>query len=132
MKLKVIIHADGLSRGNPGLAAIGATIKNDRGRLLASVSRRIGRATNNQAEYRALMAALEEAVKLGAAEASIYLDSELVVRQLSGRYRVKNAALKPLHGEAKRLLGRLTSFTVTHVPRRQNAEADRLANAALK
>ena len=85
MKLKVIIHADGLSRGNPGPAAIGATIKDEKGQLLASVSQRIGRATNNQAEYRALMAALKEAVRLRATEASVYLDSELVVRQLSGR-----------------------------------------------
>jgi ribonuclease HI len=129
---KVIIYADGVSRGNPGLAAIGATIKDGRGRLLATISRGIGRATNNQAEYRALIAVLEEAHRLGATEASIYLDSELVVRQLSGRYRVKNAALKTLHNEARRLLGRLGSFSITHVPRRQNAEADRLANIALK
>ena len=129
---KVIIHADGLSRGNPGIAAIGATIKDGEGRLLAAVSQGIGRATNNQAEYRALIAALREAHRLGATEASIYLDSELVVRQLSGRYRVRNAALKSLHHEASRLLSRLQSFTISHVPRRQNAEADRLANAALK
>jgi len=131
-KPRVIIHADGLSRGNPGPAAIGATVKDGKGQLLASVSRQIGRATNNQAEYRALIAALREAVGLGAGEASIYLDSELVVRQISGRYRVKNAALKPLHNEAKELLGRLKVFTITHVPRRQNTEADRLANAAVK
>jgi ribonuclease HI len=129
---KIIIHADGLSRGNPGLAAIGATIRDGKGQLLASVSQGIGRATNNQAEYRALIAALREAHKLGAAEASIYLDSELVVRQLNGRYRVKNAALRTLHDEAKRLLGKLAGYTVSHVPRRQNAEADRLANAALR
>jgi ribonuclease HI len=129
---RVIIHADGVSRGNPGLAAIGAAIKDERGQLLATISRRIGRATNNQAEYRALVAALEEAHRLGATEAGIYLDSELVVRQLNGSYRVKNAALKTLHNEVKKLLGRLSSFTVVHVPRRQNAEADRLANIALK
>jgi ribonuclease HI len=129
---KVIIHADGLSRGNPGIAAIGATLKDGKGQLLAAISQGIGRATNNQAEYRALIAALREAHRLGATEASIYLDSELVVRQLSGRYRVKNAALKSLHREASGLLGRLESFTISHVPRRQNAEADRLANAALK
>jgi ribonuclease HI len=132
LELKVIIHSDGVSRGNPGLAAIGATIKDGRGQLLATISRRIGRATNNQAEYRALIAVLEEAHRLGATEASIFLDSELVVRQLSGSYRVKNAALKTLHNEIRRLLGRLSSFTVVHVPRRQNAEADRLANMALK
>ena len=129
---RVIIHADGVSRGNPGLAAIGAAIKDGRGRLLATVSRRIGRATNNQAEYRALIAVLEEAHRLGATEASIYLDSELVVRQLNGSYRVKNSTLKTLHNEVRRLLGRLSSFSITHVPRRQNAEADRLANIALK
>jgi ribonuclease HI len=128
---RVVIHADGASRGNPGLAAIGATIKDGRGQLLAAVSQRIGRATNNQAEYRALMAALKETVKMGATEASIYLDSELVVRQLNGRYRVKNAALKPLYHEVSRLLGRLRSFSITHIPRRQNSEADRLANKAL-
>jgi ribonuclease HI len=132
LKLKVIIHADGLSRGNPGPSAIGATVKDGTGRLLASVSQRIGRATNNQAEYRALIAALREAVRLGASQASIYLDSELVVRQLGGSYRVKNAALKLLHNEARELLARLEGFTITHVPRRRNAEADKLANAALK
>jgi ribonuclease HI len=129
---EVIIYADGLSRGNPGLAAIGATVKDSRGQLLAAVSQGIGRATNNQAEYRALIAALREAHRRGATEASIYLDSELVVRQLNGSYRVKNAALKSLYHEASSLLGRLKSFTITHVPRGQNAEADRLANAALK
>jgi ribonuclease HI len=129
---KVIIYADGVSRGNPGLAAVGATIKDGKGQLLAAVSQSIGRATNNQAEYRALIAALTEAHRLGATEASIYLDSELVVKQLNGRYRVKNAALKSLYHEASRRLGRLKSFTITHVLRRQNAEADRLANTALK
>ena len=128
----VIIYADGVSRGNPGLAAVGATIKDGKGQLLAAVSQSIGRATNNQAEYRALIAALTEAHRLGATEASVYLDSELVVKQLNGRYRVKNAALKSLYLEASQLLGRLNNFTITHVPRRQNAEADRLANTALK
>jgi ribonuclease HI len=131
LKQKVIIHADGLSRGNPGTAAIGATVKDEKGQLLAAVSQGIGRATNNQAEYRALLAALREAVRLGAGEASIYMDSELVVRQISGRYRVKNAALQILHNEARGLLGRLERFTISHVPRRRNAEADKLANQAL-
>ena len=132
MKVKrVIINADGASRGNPGPAAIGATIKDEKGQLLASISQRIGRATNNQAEYRALIAALKEAVKLGAIEASIYLDSELVVKQLSGKYRVKNAALKPLYQEVKKLQGRLRGSVVNHIPRQQNVEADSLANATL-
>lgn len=129
---KVIINADGVSRGNPGPAAIGATIKDERGKLLASISQRIGHTTNNQAEYRALIAALKGALKLGVTEVGIYLDSELVVKQVTGRYRVKNAALKPLYSEVKKLLGQLRGFTITHVPRQQNREADKLANAAFK
>lgn len=128
---KVIIHADGASRGNPGQAAIGAVIKDEQGRLIASVSRRIGRATNNQAEYRAIIAALEEAVRLGLRQVDVKMDSELVVKQINGEYRVKKATLKPLYQQMKQLLGSLEGFTVTHIPRRQNGEADRLANKAL-
>ena len=129
---RVVIHADGASRGNPGQAAIGATIKDGEGRLLASLSQRIGRATNNQAEYRAVIAALERALKLGAAEADIYLDSELVVKQINGRYRVRNAALKPLYRQVKELTASLKGFRISHIPRRQNAGADGLANRAFK
>jgi len=129
---RMAISADGASRGNPGSAAIGATIKDEQGGLIARISRRIGRATNNQAEYQAVIAALHEAVRLGAREVDIRLDSELVVRQLNGRYRVKNAALKPLYQEAKGLLVRLEAVTIHHVPREQNREADRLANMALR
>jgi ribonuclease HI len=129
---RVIINADGASRHNPGPAAIGATIKDERGRLLASISRHIGRATNNQAEYRALIAALEKAIGLGARRVDIRLDSELVVKQMKGRYRVKNAALRPLYLRVGELLSKLEGFSITSVPREQNAEADRLANAALK
>jgi ribonuclease HI len=125
------INADGASRGNPGPAAIGATIKDEQGGMIARISRSIGRATNNQAEYRAVIAALREAVRLGAREVDIRLDSELVVRQLSGRYRVKNATLKALYQEAKGLLELLETVTIRHVPREQNREADRLANMAL-
>ncbi|HUV43844.1 MAG TPA: ribonuclease HI family protein [Dehalococcoidales bacterium] len=128
----LVINADGASRGNPGPAAIGATIKDENGRLLASVSQRIGRTTNNQAEYRALIAALEKAISLEARRVDIRLDSELVVRQVEGRYKVKKATLRPLYLRVGELLGRLEGFTLTHVPREQNAEADRLANAALK
>ena len=130
--MKVIIHADGASRGNPGQSAIGATIEDDEGRLLASLSRPIGRATNNQAEYRAVIAALKEALKLGAVEADIYLDSELVVKQINGSYRVRNAALKPLYLEVKELTASLKGFRISHIPRRQNAGADALANKAFK
>ena len=128
--MKVIIHADGASRGNPGQAAIGATIEDVEGRLLASVSQPIGRATNNQAEYRAVIAALERALKLGAVEADIYLDSELVVKQVNGSYRVRNAALKPLYQQVKELAASFKGFSISHIPRRQNAEADALANKA--
>jgi ribonuclease HI len=128
---RAVIRADGASLGNPGPSAIGATIKDEQGRLIASISKPIGRATNNQAEYRAVIAALEEAIRLGVSQADIYLDSELIVRQLNGRYRVKNAALKPLYQRAKQMLGHLESFTINHIPRQQNMEADRLANNAL-
>ena len=128
---KAVIHSDGASRNNPGPAAIGATIKDEQGRLLATISRSIGRATNNQAEYRAVIAALEKAIKLGARQIELNLDSELVARQVTGRYRVKSEALKPLFDRVKKLLGSLEGFSIRHIPRRQNQEADRLANDAL-
>jgi len=129
---RVVIYADGASLGNPGPAAIGATIKDEQGRLIASISQGIGRTTNNQAEYRAVIAALEKATRLGAKEVAINLDSQLVVRQIKGEYRVKKAALKPLYQRVKQLQSRLESFTITHIPRQQNQEADYLAHTALK
>ena len=128
---KTVIFADGASRGNPGPAAIGVTIRDEQGRFIASISRRIGRATNNQAEYRAIIAALEAAAGLDAGQVDIKMDSELVVKQINGEYRVKSATLKPLYQRVQQLLGSLGEFTITHIPRRQNAEADRLANKAL-
>ncbi len=132
MKVKrVVIYADGASRGNPGLAAIGATIKDEQGKLVARISQRIGRTTNNQAEYRAIIAALEEATRLGARQVELNTDSELVVRQIKGVYRVKNVALKPLYQKVQQLQSSLESFVINHIPRWQNTEADRLANKAL-
>ena len=128
---KAVIFADGASRGNPGPAAIGVTIKDERGKLITFISQRIGRATNNQAEYRAIIAALEEATRLGVKQVDIKMDSELVVRQINGEYRVKKATLKPLYQQVKRLQDLLPDFTVTYIPRRQNFEADKLANKAL-
>ena len=128
---KAVIFADGASRGNPGPAAIGVTIKDERGELITFISRRIGKTTNNQAEYRAIIAALEEAVRLGAKQVDIKMDSELVVKQINGEYRVKKATLKPLYQQVKQLQGLLRDFTVTHIPRQQNSEADKLANKAL-
>ena len=133
MKIKrVIIFTDGASQGNPGPAAIGAIIKDEQGRVITAISQGIGRTTNNQAEYRAIIAALENAVSLGASQVDMRSDSELVVRQINGRYRVKNASLKPLYQKVKHLQSQLEVFTITHIPRQQNTEADSLANMALK
>ena len=129
---RLIICADGASSGNPGPAAIGATIRDKQGRLVASISRGIGRTTNNQAEYKAIIAALEEAIRLGAGEVEVKSDSELVVKQINGKYRVKKAHLKPLYQQVKQLQNSLESFTITHIPRQQNKEADKLANVALR
>jgi ribonuclease HI len=126
------ITADGASRGNPGPAAIGATVKDGQGRIISRISRKIGTTTNNQAEYQALIAGLSEAIRLGANKVDIMLDSELVVRQISGEYRVKNAALKSLLQQVKGLTGRLESFTVTHISSRENIAAHRLADRALR
>ena len=128
---KVIICTDGAARGNPGPAAIGVTIKDERGHLIAGISRCLGITTNNQAEYRAVIAALEEASRLGARHVELRSDSELVVRQLNGLYRVKNAALKPLHQRVKQLIATFEGFSAVCIPREQNAAADKLANKAL-
>ncbi len=128
---KLIINTDGTAEPNPGPAAIGATIKDEQGKVIATISQRIGRATNNQAEYRAIIAALEKALSLGARQVDIRSDSELVVRQLNGRYRVKKASLKPLYQQVKQLSSQFEGFNITHIPREQNKEADRLAGMAL-
>ncbi|MFC1988761.1 ribonuclease HI family protein [Chloroflexota bacterium] len=129
---KAIIYTDGVAEPNPGQAAIGATIKDEQGELIASISEPIGYATNNQAEYRAIIAAMETVIRLGISRANIHSDSELVVRQINGRYRVKNASLKPLYLSVKQLQSRLTDFSITHIPREQNKEADSLAGKALR
>lgn len=129
---KVIIHTDGVSRGNPGRAAVGVIIRDERGGLLASISESIGRATNNQAEYRAIIAALEKVLELGAGKVELNSDSELVVRQIKGQYRVKKETLRPLFQRVKELQCRLEGFSIRHIPRQWNKEADKLANAALK
>jgi len=128
---KAIIYTDGASRGNPGPAAIGAVIKDGQGRVLARISRRIGRTTNNQAEYQAIVAALEKALGLGAATVEVKSDSELAVRQISGRYHVKNTGLRSLHQRVGELRSLFQGFSIASIPRRQNVEADRLCNAAL-
>lgn len=127
----MVINTDGASRGNPGPAAIGVTIKDEQGKLIAAISQAIGRATNNQAEYRAIIVALEQATRLGTQQVELFSDSELVIRQINGRYRVKNVALQPLYQQVKQLQSQFKSFTITHIPREENTEADSLANKAL-
>src|SRR3990170_2191439 len=127
----LLVYTDGASRGNPGPSAIGAVVVDGDGRMLHQVSRRIGRATNNEAEYRAAIAGLEAALALGASRVELRLDSELVVRQLDSRYKVRNPALRRLFGRVKDLQWRFTSFSVQHVRRDGNRRADKLANEAL-
>jgi ribonuclease HI len=128
---KVIIYADGASRGNPGPAAIGAILKDEKGNLITQISRCIGITTNNQAEYQAIIAALEKTISLGARHVELHSDSELVVKQINGRYKVKKAVLRTLYQKAIQLIGSLEGFTIAHIPRQQNVEADNLANKAL-
>ena len=129
--MKLIINTDGLSKDNPGPAAIGAILKDTRGRTIATISQAIGLATNNEAEYRAVIAALEKALTLGAEQVELRSDSELVVNQLNGRYRVRSTALRPFYLQAAKLLGQFQKVSITCVPREQNTEADRLANKAM-
>ena len=129
--MRLSVYADGASRGNPGPAAIGASVRDATGRELAVVSERIGRATNNVAEYRAAIAGVRAAADLGASAIDLRLDSELVVRQLSGRYRVKHPLLRPLFAALVEALEAVGPYTVGHVPRARNARADALANEAL-
>jgi len=126
-----LLYADGASRGNPGPAAIGVVIFDDQGRERHRISQAIGRATNNQAEYRAAIAALEAALALGARHVARRLDSELVVRQTDARYKVRNPGLKPLAARVKDLRWQLASLRAVSIPRQQNALADELANQAL-
>jgi ribonuclease HI len=129
---KAIIYTDGGADPNPGPGAIGVVIKNDRGETLHTISRGIGRTTNNQAEYRAVIAGLEKALSLGIEEVELRADSELVVRQLKGRYKVRNAGLKPLYLKVKELAEGFKKFSVSHIPRELNKEADRLTGWKVK
>jgi len=128
---KLTVNVDGGARGNPGPAAIGAVLSDGNGEVVAERSETIGRATNNVAEYRALLAGIELAAENGATELEIRGDSELVVRQVEGRYKVKDATMRELHAEVKKALRGFDSWSISHVRREQNAEADRLVNQAL-
>ena len=125
------LYVDGASRGNPGPAGIGVVVEDATGRIIAEIGEFIGRGTNNVAEYRALIRALEEAAAFGARHIVVRSDSELLVRQLRGEYKVKSPDLSPLHLEAHRLLKAFPKATVERIPRGENAAADALANRAL-
>jgi ribonuclease HI len=129
--MKVVVHVDGGARGNPGPAAIGAVVSTPEGEVLDESSARIGEATNNVAEYRALLLGLERARALGATEVEVVNDSELVARQVGGRYKVKHEGLKPLHAEALAALRPFERWAVRSVRREHNARADALVNEAL-
>ena len=131
-KLSVVVHIDGGSRGNPGPAAAGVVIAAaDDGTVLHEAGIFLGRATSNAAEFNGLIAALTAAGRLGATHVAVRSDSELLVRQMEGIYRVRSLILKPLHEQAGTLSGQFDQCTFTHIPRQQNTHADRLVNQAL-
>jgi ribonuclease HI len=129
--LKVVVHVDGGSRGNPGPAAAAAVITSPEGAVLDEAMLVLGRATNNVAEYRGLLLGLERARALGATEVELVNDSELVAKQVNGLYKVKHPDMRPLHQEAVAALRDFDSWVVRSVPRAQNADADALVNQAL-
>ena len=128
---KLTVNVDGGARGNPGPAAIGAVVRDSSGEVLQERGERIGRATNNVAEYRALLLGIELAAALGASELELIGDSELIVRQVEGRYKVKDATMRGLHAQVKQALEPFERWSIRHVRREHNADADRLVNAAL-
>ncbi len=129
--MRLIVNVDGGARGNPGPAAIGVVVSDPEGNVLDELAEPIGDATNNVAEYRAVLRAIEWARGLGADELEIVNDSELVARQLTGAYKVKHPSMKPLYEEAMAALVSFRSWRIRSVPRAQNARADELVNRAL-
>jgi len=129
--MKITIYSDGGARGNPGPAGIGAVLYSEKGKVLASISEYLGVSTNNQAEYKALISALEKAQELKAEEVECFLDSELVVKQLNREYKIKNKDLAPLFLKIHNLSFSFKKITYHHIPRELNREADRLANEAM-
>ena len=129
--MKVVVHVDGGSRGNPGPAAGAAVITSPDGELLAQASELLGVATNNVAEYRGLLLGVRRARELGATEVELINDSELIAKQLSGLYKVKHPDMRPLHAQAIALLRGFDAWSIRSVPRAQNEQADALVNAAL-
>jgi len=129
--MKLVVHVDGGARGNPGPAAAGAVISTPDGEVIAEVAELIGVATNNVAEYRALLLGLSKARELAASEVEVVNDSELVAKQVNGIYKVKHPDMKPLHAAALQALREFDRWTLRSVPRAQNAGADALVNQAL-
>jgi ribonuclease HI len=129
--VKLVVHVDGGSRGNPGPAAAAAVLSTPDGDVVDEAAVTLGRVTNNVAEYRGLLLGLERAQALGATEVEVINDSELIAHQVNGRYKVKHADMKPLHAEALAALRRFERWSVRPVPRAQNADADALVNQAL-
>ena len=127
---RLLINSDGAAVPNPGPAGIGAILRNDKGVVVAEISKYIGPSTNNKAEFLALIAGLEKALELGAEHVDINSDSELIVRQIEGKYRSK--VMKQLFDQVVSLLGEFKSYTVQHIPREQNKEADALSKRALR
>ncbi|TMB53482.1 MAG: ribonuclease HI family protein [Chloroflexi bacterium] len=129
---RLLIYTDGAARGNPGPAGLGAILRDaETGDTLAELATYLGVRTNNVAEWSAVEAALDEALRLGATHVDLRMDSELVARQIAGIYKVKHPDLKPIHSRVMAQLARLEGYTVGHVPRALNAEADRLSNVAI-
>jgi len=129
--LRLVVHVDGGARGNPGPAAAACVLSTPEGEVIDEASELLGVATNNVAEYRALLLGLERARSLGAQEVEVVGDSELIAKQVQGLYKVKHAAMRPLHARALAALGEFRSWSIRTVPRAQNAHADALVNAAL-
>ncbi len=124
------LNTDGAAKGNPGPAGAGAILRDPDGTVLAEISRHLGTATNNEAEYFGLIHGLTESLRLGAARLHIRMDSELIVRQIQGQYKVKNERLKALYDQVMALLRDLKAYDIVHVRREFNAEADALASRA--
>jgi ribonuclease HI len=125
------VNVDGAARGNPGPSGIGVTVADENGRVVAELGQGIGHATNNQAEYRAALAGLALAAEHGASAVLLRSDSRLLIEQLAGRFRVKDPTLRRLHEEARGLIAAFEDVSLEHVPREQNAGADRLANIGI-
>jgi ribonuclease HI len=129
--VKAVLRTDGGARGNPGPAGIGVILEDGAGAVMAELGRPLGHATNNVAEYTALITGLEIALDNGVTEVDVFLDSELVAQQVAGRWKIKNDTLRGLAVRARALLERFDSAHITHVPRARNAAADALANQGM-